>query len=170
MIELDNTLIAKRPIEEVYALFNDVEKMAWAFPTTYKAQVIDADNVQLGVKLKMGLLPIDNNLSMTISERVPPTKIVAHGIATPGKGLASAAKIADSEGMTKIQMVLELEALDPQTTRLRYYMQADAAGNLKRIYDAVIKGQRASLENQFIKNVTKLLNADIYEEAAVATA
>lgn len=170
MITLENSLIAKCNIEKAYALFNQVEQMAWAFPTTYKVQIVDEDSVQVGVKLKMGLLPIDNNLSMSVVERVAPTRIVAQGIATPGKGLAAAAKIADSEGMTKIKMVLDLEAVDDNTTRLHYFLEADAAGNLKRIYDAVIKGQRAQLESQFIKNVTKMLDAEIAAAEPAATA
>lgn len=168
MITIENTLIAKTPIQDVYNLFTQVEQMAWAFPTTYRVQVLDQDSVTVGVKLKMGLLPLDNNLSMTVSERVPPTRVVAEGVATPGKGLAQAAKIADSEGLTKIYMKLDLEAIDPATTRIRYLLRADATGNLKRIYDAIIKGQRKMLEAEFIKNMIKLLNAEIVEEKAVA--
>lgn len=168
MITVENTLVARRPIAEVYALFSSVEQMAWAFPTTYRVNVVDSDTVNVGVKLRMGVLPLDNNLSMTVAERVPPTRIVARGVATPGKGLAQAARIADSEGMTRITMELDMEAVDAGTTRLRYRLQADASGNLKRIYDAIIKGQRKTLEAEFVKNAAKLLEAEISEARPVA--
>ena len=105
-----------------------------------------------------------------MTERTRPKRLVAEGVATAGKGLAAVAKMADKEGRTHISMVLDLDDLGPQKSRIRYKLLADAHGNLKRVYDAVIKGQRAKLESEFIKNVSKILGTPIIEEQGAAKA
>ncbi|MBI4454342.1 MAG: hypothetical protein HY644_00415 [Acidobacteria bacterium] len=164
MLTIENSFLVDKSAREIFGLFNQIDKLAWAFPTVSRVDVIDADHVNLGVVLKMGLLPLDNNLSLEITERTPSKRLVAEGIAIPGKGLAGAARIADKEASTRISMVLDLEELDGQKTRIRYTITADASGNLKRIYDAIIKGQRTKLESEFIHNVSDILGVPIFEE------
>lgn len=170
MISIENSFLADKSAGEVYGVFSQIEKMAWAFPTVVRVEVIDDDHVNLGLLLKMGLLPLDNNVSLAVIERTAPTRLIAEGIALPGKGLASVARIADKEGMTKISMVLEIEELDILKCRVRYRIQADASGKLKRVYDSIIKGQRVKLESAFISNVGAILGAPIVEEAGAARA
>ena len=170
MITIENSFLVEKPIGEVFGLFSQIDKLAWAFPTVSRVEVIDETHVNLGVLLKMGLLPLDNNLSLEITEKTAPTRLIAQGVAVPGKGLAGAARIADKEGLTRIAMILDLEDLGPTKSRVRYKITADAHGNLKRIYDAIIKGQRAKLESGFIENVAKILGAPITEEKGAATA
>ena len=170
MITIENSFLVDKSAGDVYGLFSQIDKLAWAFPTVTRVDVIDKDRVNLGVLLKMGLLPLDNNLSLEVTERTAPKRLIAQGIAVPGKGLAGAARIADKEGMTKISMILDLEEVDTGKCRVRYKILADAQGNLKRIYDAIIKGQRAKLESEFIKNVAKILGAPIVEERGAAKA
>lgn len=170
MITIENSFLVDKSPGEVYGLFSRIDKLAWAFPTVNRVEVIDADHVNLGVELKLGLLPLDNNLSLEVTERTERTRLVAEGIAIPGKGLAGAARITDKEGMTRISMILDLEELEAHKCRVRYRILADAHGNLKRIYDAIIKGQRARLEAEFIKNVSSILGAPIIEERGAAGA
>lgn len=170
MITIENSFLVDKSIDAVFGLFSQIDKLAWAFPTVSRVDVVDENHVNLGVLLKMGLLPLDNNLSLEITERTAPSKLVAEGVAVPGKGLAGAARIADKEGLTRISMILDLEVVGPEKSRVRYKILADAQGNLKRIYDAIIKGQRAKLESEFIKNVAKILGAPIVEEKGAAVA
>lgn len=167
MINIENSFLVYKTHTEVYGLFNQIDKLAWAFPTVTRVDVVDTDHVNLGVMLKMGLLPLDNNLALEVTERTPPRRLVAKGVAVPGKGLAGAARIADSEASTKITMVLDVEEVQEGQTRVRYLITADATGNLKRIYDAIIKGQRIKLESEFIKNVGKILETVIVEEKPI---
>jgi hypothetical protein len=118
----------------------------------------------------MGLLSLDNNLALEVTGRMPPSRLVAEGVATPGKGLARAAKLADKEGKTGISMALDLDSISEHQSRIRYKILVDAQGNLKRVYDAVIKGQRAKLESGFIANVAKILGATMIEEKALEKA
>ena len=165
MITIQNSFLVDRPVADVFALFSQMEKLAWAFPTVTRVEVVDNDNVNLGVLLKLGALPLDNNLSLRVAERIAPRRMVAEGIAIPGRGLAGAARIADRKAFTRICMILDLVEIDTSKTRVLYKITADASGNLKRIYEAIIKGQRIKLESEFIKNVANLLGSPIIEEA-----
>jgi carbon monoxide dehydrogenase subunit G len=170
VIIIENSFLVDRSAADVYGVFSQIENIAWAFPTVTRVDVVDDDHVNVGILLKMGLLSLDNNLTLEIQERIPPSKLVADGFAVPGKGLARAARLADKEGKTHISMVLNLDDLGESRSRIRYTIQVDAQGNLKRVYDAVIKGQRAKLEGGFIANVAKILGVPIIEETAITSA
>ena len=166
MIKIRNSFLCDKPIEEVYALFARIDKLAWAFPTVNRVEVIDDDTVAVGILLKMGLLPLDNNLTLEVKERINPSRLVAEGVATPGGGLARAAKLVggEDEGLTYIGMYLDLEVVTPVQCRVRYLITCDATGNLKRIYDAIIRGQRKKLEAEFIANVGEIMGGVVVEE------
>ncbi len=166
MIKIRNSFLCDKPIEEVFALFARIDKLAWAFPTVNRVEVIDDDTVAVGILLKMGLLPLDNNLTLEVKERIKPSRLVAEGVATPGGGLARAAKLVGGadEGLTYIGMYLDLEEVGPEKCRVRYLITCDATGNLKRIYDAIIRGQRKKLEAEFIANVGELMGGEVVEE------
>ncbi len=168
MIKIRNSFLCDKPIAEVYALFARIDKLAWAFPTVNRVEVIDDDTVAVGILLKMGLLPLDNNLTLEVKERTSPSRLVAEGVATPGGGLARAAKlIGKDEGLTYIGLYLDLEELGPKQCRVRYLITCDATGNLKRIYDAIIRGQRRKLEAEFIANVGEIMGGEVVEETPI---
>ncbi len=170
MITIDNSFLVDRPAKDVYDVFTQIVNIAWAFPTVKEVNVVDDDHVNVGVVIKLGLMSLDNNVSLEVTERTSPKRLVAEGVALAGKGLAAVAKLADREGKTHITMVLDIEDLETTKSRIRYKLLADAQGNLKRVYDAVIKGQRAKLESEFIKNVAKILGTPIIEEKGAAKA
>jgi len=169
LIKIRNSFICDRPIDEVFGLFARIDKLAWAFPTVNRVEVIDEDNVAIGILLKMGLLPLDNNLSLTVIERTKPSRLVAEGVARPGGGLARAAKLVggEDEGLTLIGLYLDLEPVEGNKCRVRYLITCDATGNLKRIYDAIIRGQRKKLESEFIANVGEIMGGKVVEECPV---
>ena len=166
MIKIRNSFLCDKPVEEVFGLFARIDKLAWAFPTVNRVEVIDEDNVAIGILLKMGLLPLDNNLTLQVKERTAPSRLVAEGVATPGGGLARAAKLVggDDEGLTLIGMYLDLEPVEENKCRVKYLITCDATGNLKRIYDAIIRGQRKKLEREFIANVGEIMGGVVVEE------
>jgi len=170
VITIDNSFLVDRAAADVYDVFTQIVNIAWAFPTVKDVNVVDDDHVNVGVVIKLGLMSLDNNVSLEVTERTRPTRLIAQGVALAGKGLAAVAKLADKEGRTHITMVLDIENLEATKTRIRYKLLADAQGNLKRVYDAVIKGQRAKLESEFIKNVAKILGTPIIEEKGAAKA
>jgi hypothetical protein len=70
----------------------------------------------------------------------------------------------EDEGLTLIGLYLDLEVVDESHCRVRYLITCDATGNLKRIYDAIIRGQRRKLESEFITNVGNILGGEVVEE------
>mgnify|MGYP001319758770 CR=1 FL=1 len=165
MIKIRNSFLCDKPVDDVFGLFARIDKLAWAFPTVNRVEVIDDDNVAIGILLKMGILPLDNNLTLTVTERINPSRLVAEGVATPGGGLARAAKlVGDEEGLTYIGLYLDLEEVSENKCRVRYLITCDATGNLKRIYDAIIRGQRKKLEAEFIANVGEIMGGKVVEE------
>ncbi|MCC6213194.1 MAG: hypothetical protein IT513_19305 [Burkholderiales bacterium] len=169
MIKIENSFLVDRPAASVYAVFDQVENIAHAFPTVREVKVIDRDRMDIAIVLKMGLMALDSNVSLEIAERNSPVRLIAKGVAIPGKGLASAARMVDNDGRTQLTMTLDIEPLGPESSRIRYCLLADAHGNLKRVYDAVIKGQRAKLEGGFIENVSKIMGAAVRAETGAAT-
>src|SRR3990167_11399242 len=111
MSTVENSFLADKSAQEVYRVFSNVEAIARAFPTVIRVEVIDEDHVNLGLLVKLGLLPLDNNVTLAVTERTNPKRLVAEGVALPGKGLASVARIADKEALTKLSLILELEEL-----------------------------------------------------------
>ncbi|MBI4968311.1 MAG: SRPBCC family protein [Rhodospirillales bacterium] len=161
MIRVENSYLIDRSAAAVFEVFSQVGNMANAFPTVRRVEVIDADHVSVGAILKMGLLSLDSNVNLEVTERHPPLRLVAKGTATPGKGLAAAARMVDKEGLTQITMTLDLEELGPEKCRIHYQVHAEAHGNLKRVYNSIIKGQREKLEGAFVDNLSKIMGTPI---------
>ena len=71
--------------------------------------------------------------------------------------------IGEDEGLTYIGMHLDLEVVTEERCRVRYLITCDATGNLKRIYDAIIRGQRRKLEAEFIANVGEIMGGAVID-------
>ena len=69
-----------------------------------------------------------------------------------------------SETKTKLHIILELDEYGPNRTKVHFQINADAMGQMKRIYESIISGQRAKLEAQFVANVEKVLGAKVVIE------
>ena len=75
--------------------------------------------------------------------------------------------IGEDEGLTYIGMTLDLEVVTEERCRVRYLITCDATGNLKRIYDAIIRDQRKKLESEFIANVGEIMGGVVVEEKPI---
>ncbi len=64
-----------------------------------------------------------------------------------------------------ITLALDVEDVGANQCRVRCLITCDATGNLKRIYDAIIRGQRKKLEAEFIENVSEIMGAPVTEES-----
>ena len=58
-------------------------------------------------------------------------------------------------------MVLDFEEIESQKTRISLRLQADAVGQMNRIYESMMKGQRSKLESQFVENIFAGLNKKV---------
>ena len=71
--------------------------------------------------------------------------------------------------VTHLHIIVDLEDVTDQQTRIHFTINADAVGQMRRIYEAVIKTQRASIEKQFAKNLEETLGAKVEFEEGEAS-
>src|SRR5574341_746610 len=151
MITIESTLVAKRPVGDVWAFFNRVDDLATCVPTCVRHRVVDENTVDCDLRLQLGLIPLENRVRMTVVERRDPVRLVATGVSEAGDNLKRFGKVA-TETVTQLSMALDLESLSDGETRIHYHIRADAVGQMKRVYEAIIRGQRDKLEQQFVQN------------------
>ena len=130
--------------------------------------MLHEDTVVYDLRLKLGLIPLDSKATMSITERRANRHLEARGETEAGENLKKFGKVA-TETVTKLHMVLDLEEIEPQKTRISLRLQADAVGQMKRIYESIIKGQRTKLESQFVNNIGAGLKTEVVIEKSDAT-
>lgn len=165
MITLENILVAEKGIDAVWSFFNDVNSIAVCVPTMVKYEVIDENTVYCDLRIRLGLIPLDSKARVTITERQGNRHLEARGETEAGEMMKKFGKLA-TETVTKLHIILDLEEISPNKTRIHYRINADAVGQMKRIYEAIIKGQRAKMETQFVENVGKGLGTKVVIEEA----
>jgi len=168
MISLDNILIADKNAETVWDFFNNVHSVAKCVPTMVNYEVLDDNTVACDLRLKLGLIPLDSKATMSITERRDNRHLEARGQTEAGENLKKFGKVA-TETITKLHMILDLEEIEPEKTRINLRLHADAVGQMKRIYESIIKGQRSKLESQFVSNIGAGLNTDVVIEKSEAS-
>ena len=161
MITIGNRLVAKKRIEDVYALFSDMQTLTSCVPQCRATRIIDDTHFEADLQLRLGIIPLENKLHMEVSERQRPSRIVTEGWGEAGAGLARAAKLADSQMETRLRICFDLEARDEESTVVACRIEVEAAGNLKRVYEGIIIGQRAKLEASFVDNVRRALDCPV---------
>jgi len=163
MITIENVLAAEKDIESVWRFFNDVSSIAGCVPTCKSFQVIDENTVDCELRLKLGLIPLDSRARVAITERRDNRHLEARGETEPGEVTKAFGKVG-GETRTKLHILLDFEEIGPDKTRIHFRIHADAVGQMKRIYESIIRGQREKLEAQFVANVAKVLGAKIVIE------
>jgi carbon monoxide dehydrogenase subunit G len=163
MITIESTLVAQRPVGDVWDFFTRVDDLATCVPTCVRHRVVDENTVDCDLRLQLGLIPLENRVRMTVVERRDPVRLVATGVSEAGDNLKRFGKVA-TETVTKLSMTLDLESLSGNQTRIHYHIRADAVGQMKRVYEAIIRGQRDKLEQQFVQNVSRALGGAVARE------
>ncbi|MBI3090592.1 MAG: hypothetical protein HYY96_07985 [Candidatus Tectomicrobia bacterium] len=160
-LTLHNRLLADVPIAKVWTFFNDVSTLASCVPTCEGHQQIDEDNVELLMRLKIGLIPVENRAHMTVTERRPPARLRAHGVSYSGEAFAQRVRDVDKGATAQVEIQLDLSPQGEEQTCIVYTIDVEAVGRLRRIFEAVLKSKRNQLEGQFISNVARILNSNI---------
>jgi len=163
MITIENYLTVEKDVEAVWKFFNDVEAIAGCVPTCKSFQKIDENTVNCDLRLKLGLIPLDSKAVVSITARKNNRYLEAKGETEPGEITKKFGKVV-TESKTKLHIVLDLEEINPAKTRIHFKINADAIGQMRRIYESIISGQRAKLESQFVANVGKAMGVPIVIE------
>jgi carbon monoxide dehydrogenase subunit G len=163
MITIENVLAVEKDIESVWKFFNDVSSIAGCVPTCKSFRVVDENTVDCDLRLKLGLIPLDSKARVMITDRSGSRHLEARGETEPGEVTRKFGKVA-TETKTKLHIILNLDEDGPNKTKVHFQINADAMGQMKRIYESIISGQRAKLEAQFVANVEKVLGAKVVIE------
>jgi carbon monoxide dehydrogenase subunit G len=163
MITIENVLAVEKDIESVWKFFNDVTSIAGCVPTCKSFRVVDENTVDCDLRLKLGLIPLDSKARVMITDRSDHRHLEARGETEPGEVTRKFGKVA-SETKTKLHIILNFDENGPNKTKVHFQIHADAVGQMKRIYESIISGQRAKLESQFVANVEKVLGAEVVIE------
>ena len=167
MITIESVMRAEKDVETIWNLFNDINTVAGCVPTCVGYQVIDDNTVSCDLRIKLGLIPLDNKAQVSITERRDNTHLEAKGVSEAGEMMQKFGRVATGT-VTNIHLILDLEEMGPNETRIHFCANADAVGQMKRIYEAVIKTKREEIETQFIKNLENALAAKVVKEEGAA--
>ncbi len=163
MITIESTMRAEKDINSIWSLFNDINTVAGAVPTCVSYEVLDDDTVACDLRIKLGLIPLDNKAKVSITERRDNRHLEARGVSEAGEMMQKFGRVATGT-VTKLHIILDLEEIGPNETRIHFHATADAVGQMRRIYEAVIKTKRDEIEAQFVKNLENALGAKVIKE------
>ena len=163
MITIESTMRAEKDINTIWNLFNDINTVAGCVPTCTSYQVIDDNTVACDLRIKLGLIPLDNKAKVSITERRDNRHLEAKGVSEAGDMMQKFGKVATGT-VTNIHLILDLEEMGPNETRIHFHAKADAVGQMRRIYEAVIKTKREEIEAQFVKNLENALGSKVVKE------
>ena len=167
MISIESVMRAEKDVKTIWDLFNDINTVAGCVPTCVSYDVIDENTVACDLRIKLGLIPLDNKAKMSITERKGGTHLEAKGVSEAGEMMQKFGSVATGT-VTNLHLILDLEEIGPNETRIRFLANADAVGQMKRIYEAVIKSKREEIETQFMKNIENALGAKVVKEESPA--
>lgn len=168
MITIENILIAEKDMITIWNLFNDINTIAGCVPTCTGHTVIDENTVACDLRIKLGMIPLDNKARVSITERRDNRHLEAKGVTEAGDLMKKFGKVATGT-VTQLHIILDLDKVDDNKTRIHVKITADAVGQMKRIYEAVIKTQKENIETQFVKNLGNALAAKVVIEGTSQT-
>jgi carbon monoxide dehydrogenase subunit G len=163
MITIESRMRAAKDINTVWNLFNDINTVAGCVPTCTSYEVLDENTVACDLRIKLGLIPLDNKAKVSITERRDNRHLEAKGVSEAGEMMQKFGKVATGT-VTNIHLILDLEEMGPNETRIHFHAKADAVGQMRRIYEAVIKTKREEIEAQFVKNLENALGSKVVKE------
>jgi carbon monoxide dehydrogenase subunit G len=163
MITIESTMRAEKDVNTIWSLFNDINTVAGCVPTCTSYKVIDDNTVACDLRIKLGLIPLDNKAKVSITERRDNRHLEAKGVSEAGEMMQKFGKVATGT-VTNIHLILDLEEMGPNETRIHFHAKADAVGQMRRIYEAVIKTKREEIETQFVKNLENALGSKVVKE------
>lgn len=170
MIHFEDEMTFDIPIEKAWEYLNDKEMMAKCIPTLQSYKIIDDDHVEGIVKIQLGLIPVESRVALEVVERKPPFKVVGKGISYLGESISSLVKEVkpgavnkDSVGIFTVQV--ELTKLAPQKTHVKAFVDVEAEGKLKRIYDSIMEKKVPVLRAEFVERVQSAVAERMGEES-----
>lgn len=133
------------PIEKVWDLLLDVERLAPCIPGCEKIERIDDDSFFMSVSARVGIVHARFRMRVTMTEKRPP-----HHLSSVAKGedplLGSTVELKNR---------LDLVALGPTETEVRYGSEVSVLGRLGAIGFSIMKEKVRQQGEEFAANVRR---------------
>ena len=150
-MKISASLEVEFPIQRVWDLLEDPRRSMGAMPGVQSVEIRDETTFDLTVAQRVGPFRVQFQVTMTLSEVTPPTRLVA-----TGQGKESAGTL-----LRIPSAVLELEALSEDRTRLSYEIEFSIMGKLGTLGYPMIKHKAGEMSKKFADNLRKdLAGAD----------
>ncbi|MBC8178484.1 MAG: hypothetical protein ISR61_01150 [Desulfobacteraceae bacterium] len=164
MISLGLNLIVHKSIGIVWDFLNNIEAVASCVPTMAKYQLIDDDTLRCDLRLKLGLIPLESKAEVKITRREENRCLKIEGRTEAGDSLKRFGKLK-RDTITHLKIAIGFQQVGPKETLIDFQLRAQAEGQLKRVYDSIIRGQREKMERQFIANLELRLGVKTFVQA-----
>ena len=146
-MKISDSLEVEFPIQQVWDLLEDPRRSMGAMPGVQSVEVRDETTFDLIVAQRVGPFRVQFQVTMSLSEVTPPTRLVATGQGKESAGTLLRIPLA----------VLELEALGENRTRLSYEIEFSLMGKLGTLGYPMIKHKAGEMSKTFAENLRKEL-------------
>jgi carbon monoxide dehydrogenase subunit G len=143
----EQVFTVQAPIEKTWEFLLDVERLAPCIPGCEKVEPIDDTSFFMSVAARVGIVHARFRLRVTMTEKRPP-----HHLSSVATGEDSA--LGSSVTM---QNSLDLRALGPAETEVRYRSEVSVLGRLGAIGFSVMKEKVKRQGEEFAANVRRHL-------------
>ncbi len=146
-MEFSHSVVVNAPVDRVWVLVRDPEKLAPAIPGLESIEVLDETTFRAQIAQRIGPFRARFDLTMSLVEVIEPRRITATGQGTEGGG-----------GLLKVpSAVVDLEPISPTETLLSFSMEFSLLGKLGTLGYAVVKHKAGEMARVFSENLKKSL-------------
>jgi carbon monoxide dehydrogenase subunit G len=145
---LKDSFIVEAPVEAIWALLQDVHRIAACVPGVEDVEVVGPDHYNGVLKIKIGPISAAFAGRVTIIERTPMERLAAE-VAGQDKGLVSWVKATFTGGLSPIEI----------GTQLDYEMDIALRGRLAQFGLTVVQATAKKMTTEFAKRLTETLVA-----------
>lgn len=143
---LKDSFMIEAPVEAVWALLEDVHRIAGCVPGIENVEEIGPDTYNGALKIKIGPIGAAFTGQVTITERIPLERLVAE-VSGQDKSSASLVKATFTGQLNRVET----------STQLDYEMDIALRGRLAQFGLAVVQGTAKKMTTEFARCVTAKL-------------
>jgi len=147
-VKISDSLEVDFPIQQVWDLVHDPSRSMGAMPGVQSVDVRDDTTFDLTVAQRMGPFRVQFQVTMSLEEVTPPTRLVATGQGKESSGTLLRIPAA----------VLELESLGEEKTRLSYEIEFSLMGKLGTLGYPMLKHKAGEMSKKFADNLREELS------------
>ncbi len=148
-MEFENTFLVQAPVEEVWRLLLDVERIAPCMPGAQVLEQTAEDAYKIAIKVKLGPMTLNYKGDIEIVEKDG----AAHRATMQAR-----AKEARGQGMASAEIVMSLSE-EPKGTQASIVTSMKMSGKAAAMGQGVIKDVAGALTDTFAHNVARLVDA-----------